>query len=126
RTFISVAEHASFAEARRRLKMSPTTVSRAIAALEAEVGVQLLRRSTRGVRLTDEGADFLARCRSGIADIDTAFDAARTGRSVPKGTLTVTAPVMFGRLHVMPIVLELLQKYPDLQVRLLLQDRLVR
>lgn len=126
RTFISVAEHASFAEAGRRMNMSPTTVSRAIAALEAELGVQLLRRTTRSVRLTDEGAEFLARCQAGIADIDMAFDAARTGRSAPRGTLTVTAPVMFGRLHVLPIVLELLRQYPDLQVRLLLLDRLVR
>src|SRR5690606_6309885 len=73
-----------------------------------------------------EGAEFLSRCQSGIADIDMAFDTARAGRSVPRGTLTVTAPVMFGRLHVLPIVLELLRQYPDLQVRLLLLDRLVR
>lgn len=126
KTFISVAEHASFAEAGRRMNMSPTTVSRAIAALEAELGVQLLRRTTRSVRLTDEGADFLARCQSGIAEIDMAFDTARTGPSQPRGTLTVTAPVMFGRLHVLPIVLELLRQHADLQVRLLLLDRLVR
>src|SRR5690606_10394462 len=107
RTFICVAEHASFAEAGRQMNMSPTTVSRAIAALEADLGVQLLRRTTRSVRLTDEGAEFLSRCQSGIADIDMAFDTARAGRSVPRGTLTVTAPVMFGRLHVLPIVLEL-------------------
>jgi len=126
RTFISVAEYASFAEAGRRLNMSPTTVSRAIAALEKDLGVQLLRRTTRSVRLTDEGADFLMRCKSGIADIDMAFESARTGRSVPRGTLTVTAPVMFGRLHVLPVVVKLLRQYPDLQVRLVLLDRLVR
>lgn len=126
RTFIGVAEHASFAEAGRRLDMSPTTVSRTIAALEAEVGVQLLMRTTRSVRLTDEGADFLARCRAGIAEIDAAFDTVRTERLMPRGTLTVTAPVMFGRLHVLPVVVELLQRYPELQVRLLLLDRVVR
>ncbi len=125
RTFISVAEHASFAEAARRLNMSPTTVSRAIAALEAKLGVQLLMRTTRRVRLTDEGAEFLARCRAGVSEIDGAFDAARTGLSTPRGTLTVTAPVMFGRLHVLPVVVELLRQYPDLHVRLLLLDRLV-
>lgn len=125
RTFISVAEHSSFVEAARRLRMSPTTVSRAIAALERELGVQLLRRTTRSVRLTDEGAEFLRRCQSGLADIDMAFQAVQTGRSVPQGTLTVTAPVMFGRLHVLPVVVELLRRYPELQVRLLLLDRLV-
>lgn len=126
KTFIQVADHASFAEASRRLNMSPTTVSRTIAALEAELGVQLLMRTTRSVRLTEEGADFLTRCRAGIAEIEGAFDTARSGRLMPSGTLTVTAPVMFGRKHVLPVVVELLQLYPDLQVRLLLLDRVVR
>src|SRR5690606_26772247 len=126
KTFIQVADHASFAEAGRRLNMSPTTVSRTIAALEAELGVQLLMRTTRSVRLTEEGADFLSRCRAGIAEIDGAFDTARSGRQMPSGTLTVTAPVMFGRKHVLPVVVELLQLYPDLDVRLLLLDRVVR
>ena len=126
KTFICVAEYASFAEAGRRLKMSPTTVSRAIAALEDDLGIQLLRRTTRSVRLTDEGAHFLERCRTGIAEIDGAYDMIRSGRSMPSGTLTVTAPVMFGRLHVLPIVVELMQLYPGLHVRLLLLDRVVR
>lgn len=126
KTFISVAEQASFAEAGRQLSMSPSTVSRAIAALEADLGIQLLMRTTRSVRLTDDGADFLTRCRAGIAEIDGAFDAARSGRLTPRGALTVTAPVMFGQLYVLPIVAELLQLYPDLQVRLLLLDRVVR
>ena len=125
RTFICVAEQASFAEAGRRLSMSPTTVTRTIAALEASLGVQLLRRTTRSVRLTEEGALFLERCRAGLAEIDGAFDIVQGRRSTPRGTLTVTAPVMFGRLHVQPVVMELLWQYPDLQVRLLLLDRVV-
>lgn len=126
RTFISVAENTSFAEAGRRMNMSPTTVSRAIAELEAKLGVQLLRRTTRSVRLTDEGADFLTRCKAGIAEIDGAFDTARSGQSTPRGTLTVTAPITFGRRYVLPIVIDLLRQYPDLQIRLLLLDRVVR
>ena len=126
RIFGSVAEHSSFAEAGRRLNMSPTTVTRTIAALEANLGVQLLMRTTRSVRLTDEGALFLERCQAGIAEIDQAFDTVRGGGVEPHGTLTVTAPVMFGRLHVLPIVLEMLDLYPDLRVRLLLLDRVVR
>lgn len=125
RTFICVAEQASFAEAGRRLGLSPTTVTRTIAGLEASLGVQLLRRTTRSVRLTEEGALFLARCRAGLAEIDGAFDIVQGRRSNPRGTLTVTAPVMFGRLHVQPVVVELLRQYPDLQVRLLLLDRVV-
>ncbi|HWL28404.1 MAG TPA: LysR family transcriptional regulator [Burkholderiaceae bacterium] len=125
KTFISVAEHASFAEAGRQHNMSPTTVSRAVAALEADLGIQLLMRTTRSVRLTDEGTDFLARCRAGIDEIDGAFAMVRGGRSMPSGILTVTAPVMFGRLHVLPVVIELSRLYPDLQVKLLLLDRVV-
>ncbi|HLG84119.1 MAG TPA: LysR family transcriptional regulator [Bradyrhizobium sp.] len=126
RTFIGVAEHASFAEAGRRLNMSPTTVTRTVAALEASLGVQLLMRTTRSVRLTEQGAVFLERARAGIAEIDGAFDAVRGSKLAPRGTLTVTAPVMFGRLHVLPIVAEMLRLYPDLQIRLLLLDRVVR
>lgn len=125
KTFIAVAEHSSFAEAGRRLHMSPTTVSRAIAGLEADLGVQLLMRTTRSVRLTDEGAGFLTRCKAGIAEIEAAYDAAQSGLNLPRGTLTVTAPVIFGRQHVLPIVVELLQRYPELQVRLRLLDRVV-
>lgn len=126
RVFIQVADHSSFAEAARRLNISPTRVSRTIAALEYELGVLLFRRTTRSVRLTEEGADFLARCRTGIAEIEGAFDTARSGRSTPAGSLTVTAPVAFGRQHVLPVVVELLQRYPSLNVRLLLLDRVVR
>lgn len=126
KTFIEVADQASFAEAGRRLNMSPSRVSRTIASLEADLGVQLLMRTTRSVRLTEDGADFLVRCRTGIAEIDGAFDGARSGRLMPSGMLTVTAPVMFGRRNVLPIVVELLQQNPELQVRLLLLDRVVR
>jgi DNA-binding transcriptional LysR family regulator len=125
RTFIKVAEHGSFAEAARRMNQSPTTISRTIAALEASVGVQLLMRTTRSVRLTDEGAVFLTRCRAGVAEIDGAFDTLRGRQAAPQGTLTVTAPVMFGQLHVLPVVVGLLRQFPDLQVRLLLLDRVV-
>ncbi|MDE1917969.1 MAG: LysR family transcriptional regulator [Sphingomonadales bacterium] len=125
-TFVCVAEHASFAEAGRRLNMSPTTVTRSIAALEASLGVALLMRTTRSVRLTEEGAAFLERARAGLAEIDSAFEAARGSRLAPRGTLTVTAPVMFGRLHILPVVAEMLGRYSDLRVRLLLLDRVVR
>jgi DNA-binding transcriptional LysR family regulator len=126
RTFVSVAEHASFAEAARRLSMSPTTATRTIAALEDSLGVQLLMRTTRSVRLTEDGATFLERARAGIAEIDGAFDAVRGGKQALRGMLTVTAPVMFGRLHILPVVAEMLRLYPDLQIRLLLLDRVVR
>lgn len=126
RTFVAVAEHASFAEAARRLGLSPTTVTRTIASLEASLGILLLVRTTRSVRLTDDGTSFLEKCRAGLAEIDEAFSTARGGNISPRGTLTITAPVMFGRRHVVPIVTDLLRKYPDLNIRLLLLDRVVR
>lgn len=126
RTFIAVADHSSFAKAAGQLHQSPTTVSRTIAALEASLGVALLSRTTRSVRLTREGAAFLDQCRAGLVEIDSAFESARGVATAPSGTLTVTAPVMFGRLHVLPIVTELIETYPGLNVRLLLLDRVVR
>lgn len=126
RVFVSVADHQSFAAAARRLAMSPSTVTRVIAGLEADLGVPLLMRTTRSVRLTEEGAAFLERCRAGITEIDQAFETAQGKGSAPGGTLTVTAPVMFGRLHILPIVTEMLALYPKLQIRLLLLDRVVR
>lgn len=123
RTFIAVAEHASFAEAGRRLRMSPTTVTRIVAGLEESAGAPLLVRTTRTVRLTEDGAIFLRRCRAALAEIDDAFETIRGGSREPHGTLTITAPVMFGRLHVLPIVIEMLGTYPDLQIRFLLMDR---
>lgn len=125
RTFISVAEHRSFAEAGRRLSLSPTTVSRTIAALETSLGVQLLRRTTRSVSLTEEGALFLDHCRAGISEIEQAYDVLQGRRSAPSGLLTVTAPVLFGRLHIQPAVTQLLASFPELRVRLLLLDRVV-
>ena len=126
RVFISVAEHASFAAAARQLNMTPSAVTRAIAALEESLGVSLLMRTTRSVRLSEEGVAFLERCRVGIAGIDEAFEIVRGGGKNPAGTLTVTAPVMFGRLHILPVVLEMLALYPELKVRLLLLDRAVQ
>lgn len=126
RIFIAVAEQRSFAEAGRRLRLAPTTVTRTIASLEASLGVPLLMRTTRSVRLTDAGAHFLERCRAGLGEIDDAFETARGGSAMPGGTLTVTAPVMFGRLHILPIVVELIERHPGLNVRLLLLDRVVR
>jgi DNA-binding transcriptional LysR family regulator len=126
RVFIAVAEQASFARAARKLNLSPTTVTRTIAQLEASIGAPLFARTTRTVRLTGEGAAFLERCRAGLAEIDGAFDMVRGAGPAPRGLLTVTAPVMFGRLHILPIVTELIERHPGLNVRLLLLDRLVR
>lgn len=126
RTFVAVADQVSFAEAARRLRISPTAASRAIAALEQSLGTALLRRTTRSVRLTDEGAAYLERCRAALADLDDAALALRGAGATPGGTLVITAPVTFGRLHILPIATALLCEHPALKIELTLIDRVVR
>lgn len=126
RIFHAVADRASFAEAARHLNISPVSASRAVAALEEELGVQLLRRTTRSVGLTEEGGDYLGRSRHALAELEDAARAVRGEDSRPRGLLVVTAPLIFGRMHVMPIVAGLLRDHPGLTVRLSLIDRMVR
>lgn len=126
RTFVAVADHASFAEAARRLRVSPTAASRAVAALELSLGTPLLRRTTRSVRLTDEGAAYLERCRAALIELDDAALALQSAGALPGGSLVVTAPVTFGRLHILPIATGLLRDHPRLDVELTLIDRVVR
>ncbi len=124
--FAAIADHGGFAAAARHLRVSPQAVTRAIAGLEHQLGVPLLQRTTRSVRLTDEGAAFLARSRQVLADLREAEQAAMGVSSEPRGALVVTAPVAFGRIHVVPIVTALLGRHRRLTVRLLLLDRLVQ
>jgi DNA-binding transcriptional LysR family regulator len=124
--FVVVADRRSFSAAARQLATSPPAISRAVAALERHLGVTLFQRSTRVVSLTDEGAAFLDRARQILADLRDAEQIVMAGRSVPQGQLYVTAPVTFGRLHVLPTIGLLLAKYDGLSVRLMLHDRNVR
>jgi DNA-binding transcriptional LysR family regulator len=126
RVFAAVADKASFAEAARLLGVSPTAASRGVASLEESLGVALLRRTTRSVALTPEGAAYLERCRRALDELDDGARSIRGDKAEPRGLLVVTAPVLFGRLHILPIVTRLLSAHPDLTVRLTLTDRYVR
>lgn len=126
RVFIAVAEEKSFAKAARRLLISPTAVTRAVAALEDELGVMLFIRTTRTVRLSDEGSQYFERCRTAVADLDDAARSVRGMHSSPRGLLVVTAPVVFGCLHIRPIISALLLEHENLDARLLFTDRVVR
>jgi DNA-binding transcriptional LysR family regulator len=121
--FIEVAERGSFAAAARHLNRSPASVTRAVAELEARLGVRLLNRTTRAVSLTDAGARFLTGARRVLAEFDEIERAAAGEGSAPRGELRITAPIMFGRLHVVPIVVEFLRRFPDVSVALTLLDR---
>lgn len=126
RLFVAVGEEASFAKAARRSRVSPTAASRAIATLERELGATLFRRTTRSVALTEEGARFHEQCRHALAELDVAARSLRGEHATPRGPLSVTAPVVFGRLHILPVVTALLNAHPQLNVRLTLTDRVVR
>lgn len=121
--FVEVAEQGSFAAAARRLNRSATAVTRAVADLEARLGVRLLNRTTRAVSLTDAGQRFLGGARRVLSDLAEIEQAAAGQGVAPRGELAVTAPILFGRLHVLPPVSEFLRQYPDVSVRLMLLDR---
>jgi len=125
RVFVAVAEERGFAPAARRLAMSPPAVTRAIAALERRVGARLLQRTTRVVRLTEAGARFFADCKRILDDVEAAENAAAENQSEPRGELVVTAPLVFGRMFVAPIVLEFLAREPQVSARTLLVDHVV-
>jgi DNA-binding transcriptional LysR family regulator len=121
--FVQVADHRSFAAAARRLKRSPAAVTRVIGELEARLGVRLLNRTTRAVSLTEAGERFMAGARRVLADLEEIERAAAGEGTAPRGELRATAPILFGRLHVLPIVTEFLDRFPDVSVTLNLLDR---
>jgi len=125
RAFAAVADLGGFAPAARRLRLSPTAVTRAVALLEDHLDVLLLNRTTRSVRLTERGAIYRETCRQVLADLEQGERLTRGQDAEPRGHLTVSAPILFGRLHVLPIVQELLAAHPALSIRMILLDRLV-
>src|SRR5688572_3187489 len=123
--FVAVAEEQGFAAGARRLRMSPPAVTRAVAALERRLKVKLLNRTTRFVRTTEVGQRYLDDARRILAEADEADEAAAGVDAAPRGHLAVTAPVLFGRMFVMPVIVEYLNRYPDTAVSAVLLDRVV-
>jgi DNA-binding transcriptional LysR family regulator len=124
-TFVAVVDSGGFASAARRLNMSPPVVTRAVAELEERLGLRLLTRTTRVVRVTEAGARFAEDCRRILADIEEAEITATGTHATPRGTLVLTAPAMFGQLHVTPILVSYLQRFPDVDAQCLFLDRVV-
>lgn len=125
RIFAAVADARSFAQAARQLRLSPPAVSRAVVALEEHVGAQLLRRTTRSVTLTEAGLRFHADCKRILADLAAAEAGAGGAHAAPHGELTVTAPRMFGRLHITPLLVDFLEAEPGIQARAFFADHIV-
>ncbi|MEX1059904.1 MAG: LysR family transcriptional regulator [Methyloceanibacter sp.] len=123
--FVAIAEAGSLSAAGRRLGMPLTTVSRHLAALEGQVGARLITRTTRHLVLTEPGRHYLESCRRILAELEAAEQRLAGGHDEPSGELAVTAPVLFGRLHVLPIMVEFLANFPRVTARMLLVDRVV-
>ncbi|HEY1290320.1 MAG TPA: LysR family transcriptional regulator [Burkholderiales bacterium] len=124
-TFVRIVEGGSLTVAADALNASLPSVVRSLAALETELDVRLLNRTTRRIALTDEGREYYERCKRVLADVDEAEAALSARRMAPKGRLRITAPVLFGRLHVAPAATEFIARHPAVQVDLLLLDRMV-
>lgn len=123
--YVAVVEAEGFAGGARKLQMSPPAVTRAVAALEERLGVKLLNRTTRYVRMTEAGQKYYEDSKRIIALSDEADDAALGINAEPRGQLTVTASVLFGRLFIMPGIVEYLRRYPSVEVNALFVDRIV-
>jgi DNA-binding transcriptional LysR family regulator len=123
--FVLAVDQGSLSGAARKLGRSPAAVTRTVASLEERLGAQLLRRTTRSLKLTEAGERYLSVSRRVLAELAEAERSTRSALDAPQGLLTVTAPVMFGALHVRPVVDAFLAAHSEVRVRLLLLDRVV-
>jgi DNA-binding transcriptional LysR family regulator len=123
RVFVAVAREGSLSSAGRTLGLPVATVSRKLASLERHVGARLLSRTTRRTALTEAGRRYLDTCQRVVAEIEEADRSLTDEQQELHGVLAVTAPVAFGRLYVLPVVVEFLKAHPRLDVRLALDDR---
>src|ERR1700759_1741013 len=122
---VAVVDSGSLSAAARPLDMPLATVSRKVGELESYLKTRLLHRTTRQLSLTEAGSSYVAACRRILEEIGEAERAATGEYAAPRGELVVTAPVVFGRLHVVPVVAEFLAHYPEIDVNLVLTDRVV-
>lgn len=125
KVFCSVVENDSLAGAARRLNVSPSVVSKQLSALEDRLGVRLLNRTTRRVSVTEVGSAYYERCKRIIADVDEAEIAVSREHTAPRGLLKITAPSTFAHRHVSPHVPSFVDRHPEVQVQVLVADRIV-
>src|SRR5262245_64718982 len=124
-TLLAAVDAGSLSGASRKLGMPLATVSRKVSELEAHLRTRLVTRTSRRLTLTDAGRSYVAACKRILEDIAEAERAAAGEYSAPRGDLTVTAPIVFGRLHVLPVAIEFLKAYSDIDLRIVLGDRVI-
>jgi DNA-binding transcriptional LysR family regulator len=122
---LTAVEAGSLSGASRKLGMPLATVSRKVSDLEVHLRTRLVNRTSRQLILTDAGRSYVAACRRILDDISEVERAAAGEYVAPRGDLVITAPIVFGRLHVLPVVLEFLKAYSEIDIRLMLADRVV-
>ena len=120
--FAETAKHGSFAAAARELGTAPSTLAKAVARLEASLGVRLFHRTTRQVSLTPDGERLFQRCQRVLAEVDELQADAAGARAAPSGTLRIDMPIVFGRRLVLPLLAQLLQRHPGLQLEARFSD----
>lgn len=121
--FVRVAESGSFTAAAEQLGVSVSAVAKAVTRLEAELGIQLLVRTTRKLALNDDGRDFFVRCQRILNDIEDAESSVKGARETPRGRLRMVMPALFGRLTFLPRIAEFNERYPDIVLDLSFDDR---
>jgi DNA-binding transcriptional LysR family regulator len=122
RAFVKVVETSSFSEAGRRLRLSRSVVSKYVAELEQDLGVQLLSRTTRRVTPTENGQAYFERALAILADLDAADHAVSQSHATPRGLLRINAPMSFGTMQLGPALVGFMKQYPELQIQLALSD----
>src|SRR4051812_38150040 len=122
-TLLAAVEAGSLSAASRKLGMPLATVSRKVSELEAHLRTRLLNRTSRRLALTDAGRAYVEACKRILEDIGEAERAATGEYLKPRGALTITAPIVFGRVHVLPVSIEFLKAFPDINIRIMLADR---
>jgi len=122
RLFVAVAQLGSFVAAARQANLEPSLVSRSIANLEAQLGVRLFQRSTRKVRITEAGSRFLARILPSLEELERAADEVKSHSQTPRGNVRITASTAFGQLRILPLVNDLLDRFPELELDCILAD----
>lgn len=121
--FVQAAEAGSFAEAAARLQLTRSAVGKAIAKLERRLGTRLFHRTTRSLALTEDGQAYYERCARALAELEAAEAELESGQREPRGRLRVTAPVLFGRRCVAPVLRELVLRHPRLALDMTFSDR---
>jgi len=124
-TFAAVVEAGSFSAASRKLAVPLATISRKVSDLEDLLGISLINRATRKISLTDVGRSYYESCRRLLDELGEMERAATGEYQTPRGELVVTAPIVFGRMHLTPVVVDFLKAYPEVQMRLQLEDRVI-